>query len=680
MSDDDDLQEDTSAPTAPTNDNPTNSPPRPARPSRKTKESAGKAWEMLKPGSKRRKPQVGSDDDEGDNIKRHKSATSSSQGTAQFAAAQYPAPDTEVDDDEGAVSDAVPLSSQRKPKEKNLMSSTNSQVGGAQCLPPKFAYTKMKQRSQSVDSGDASDGGAHHGTAGKGALHDSDYASGREGLSDEEEDELDPDDAEEDGDDENAEQEADEEEDEEEDERALARQFQTEFCKTECGLYPSSTAIRQSTAHAKAGATSQSQLRKERSPHNRDKSDAQKRKASSVDEHHQSQSPGDGPSTHKTKARTVSKHAVKDRSGPARAKPIQTHRKRQSEAAEWKDGGDSDHDAHTKSANTPNHDERKNSGVKGMKARPKKRKHGGSEDDALDTAHARLSGEGSDDESGIELVDPGPKLALGPQHRCVKIVAKRAINDVLIDVCLKNAFPEGPDKHNQFTHPTLIRVARDLEMHDIARRLKNDLTYSRYLGSIPAQRISTFRGKVKKHTDGVVASTYGLQPGDGVKVDWLDDKLTYIYPHDYKSRKVDRHLPYQLPIFVQVMRAAWFSRPTAYGFKIIDRFTSSSLEAPREKEIPAAMLGLAATAVYASIVDFSASTYKARDFTGNEFADVYARNIRALQKIKDNDVGKYHVLMHGLFRTLCGSHVSILSGSKYADDLDALDVAGMPSA
>lgn len=54
----------------------------------------------------------------------------------------------------------------------------------------------------------------------------------------------------------------------------------------------------------------------------------------------------------------------------------------------------------------------------------------------------------------------------------------------------------------------------------------------------PAQRISTFRGKVKKHTDGVVASTYGLQPGDGAKVDWLDNKLTYIYPHDYKVNAV----------------------------------------------------------------------------------------------------------------------------------------------
>ncbi|KAH9852997.1 hypothetical protein C2E23DRAFT_885337 [Lenzites betulinus] len=282
----------------------------------------------------------------------------------------------------------------------------------------------------------------------------------------------------------------------------------------------------------------------------------------------------------------------------------------------------------------------------------------------------------------IDLVNPGPKLALGCQHPRVRAVAKAAIDEVQANVCLNNAFPEGPDKHNQFTLPTLVRVAQKLGYPDIARRVQTDMIYSRHLGSIPAQRISTFRGRIKKYTDGVVAETYNLRPGDGHRVDWLDQQLNYIYPHNYKSQKVDRHLPYKPTIFIQVMRSAWFSRPTAYGFAIIERFTSSSLEQPREKEIPAPMLALAATAIYASIVDYSAPVYKARDFTGNEFADTYARNMRALQKIKDHDTNKYHVLMHGFFRSLCGSHVSIASGAsgKSVDDLDALDVAGMPDA
>ncbi|KAI0648458.1 hypothetical protein C8Q79DRAFT_906184, partial [Trametes meyenii] len=257
------------------------------------------------------------------------------------------------------------------------------------------------------------------------------------------------------------------------------------------------------------------------------------------------------------------------------------------------------------------------------------------------------------DTDSIELVEPGPKLGLGAQRPRVKAVAQKAITEVIADVCLKNAFPEGPEKHNGFTCPTLVRVATELGYNDIVRRLKTDKKYAHYLGSIPAQRISTFRGKVKRTvTDGIVATSYGLQPGDNTLVEWLDEKLNYIYPHNYKNRKVDRALPYNPPIFVQVMRAAWFSRPQSYGFKIMDRYMSSSPEAPREKEIPAPMLALASTAIYASIVDYSASSYKAGDFTGNEFSQVYARNISVLQTIKDKKPNKYHVLMHNFFRVL----------------------------
>ncbi|KAH9847583.1 hypothetical protein C2E23DRAFT_847901 [Lenzites betulinus] len=344
--------------------------------------------------------------------------------------------------------------------------------------------------------------------------------------------------------------------------------------------------------------------------------------------------------------------------------PTKSRKPRQSETPEWIDHSDND------ALDSP--PVKRSRTAKAMNRAMKK--------DDEDEAQVAVKEEAVIDQ-GIDLVSPGPKLALGVQLPRVRAVAKAAIDEVQADVCLKNAFPEGPDKHNQFTLPTLVRVAQKLGYADIVRRVQTDITYSRHLGSIPAQRISTFRGRVKKHTDGVVAETYNLQPGDGHRVDWLDQQLNYIYPHNYKSQKVDRHLPYKPSIFTQVMRSAWFSRPTAYGFAIIDRFTSSSLKHPREKEIPAPMLALAATAIYASIVDYSAPVYKARDFTGNEFADTYARNMRALQKIKDADTNKYHVLMHGFFRVICGSHSSVMSASgKSADDLDALDVAGMPDA
>lgn len=46
-----------------------------------------------------------------------------------------------------------------------------------------------------------------------------------------------------------------------------------------------------------------------------------------------------------------------------------------------------------------------------------------------------------------------------------------------------------------------------------------------------------------------------------------------------------------------MLRVAFFKCPTSFGFKIAQEFASSLLDKPEEKEIPAPMLALVATAV-----------------------------------------------------------------------------------
>ena len=45
--------------------------------------------------------------------------------------------------------------------------------------------------------------------------------------------------------------------------------------------------------------------------------------------------------------------------------------------------------------------------------------------------------------------------------------------------------------------------------------------------------MSLFRGKVKKTTDNMVRSFFGLTPGDVDKVRLLQDGIGYIYPFDH---------------------------------------------------------------------------------------------------------------------------------------------------
>ena len=55
--------------------------------------------------------------------------------------------------------------------------------------------------------------------------------------------------------------------------------------------------------------------------------------------------------------------------------------------------------------------------------------------------------------------------------------------------------------------------------------------------------------------------------------------------------------PFNLPVFEQLLRTAFFSKPRSFGYRLLPHFTSSLPEAPDEKEIPVPMLALITTAV-----------------------------------------------------------------------------------
>ena len=89
-------------------------------------------------------------------------------------------------------------------------------------------------------------------------------------------------------------------------------------------------------------------------------------------------------------------------------------------------------------------------------------------------------------DSGIELVlTPGSsRLSLRAQHTRVKRVASRAIDELLADVCLVNAFPDGPEKSSDFGKRALIKSAKACGYTTIVQRLQKDKRYCLKLSSI----------------------------------------------------------------------------------------------------------------------------------------------------------------------------------------------------
>ncbi|KAI8968768.1 hypothetical protein BD414DRAFT_373801, partial [Trametes punicea] len=97
-----------------------------------------------------------------------------------------------------------------------------------------------------------------------------------------------------------------------------------------------------------------------------------------------------------------------------------------------------------------------------------------------------------------------------------------------------------------------------------------------------------------------------------------------------------------------------------------------------EKEVPLAMLALAATALHASISEWRSGVYKPAAFSGDCYLDAYQEHILLLKGIQDQNPRAYHVMMHKLYKDASGLVPAMtLAGNAHSDALSHVDIAGM---
>ncbi|KAJ8456585.1 hypothetical protein ONZ51_g12035 [Trametes cubensis] len=287
------------------------------------------------------------------------------------------------------------------------------------------------------------------------------------------------------------------------------------------------------------------------------------------------------------------------------------------------------------------------------------------------------NGSGSEDERIDIVYKNGSKIGITEQRPRVKKTLNTAIFSCQADILLRNAFPDGTEKYNAIARNALVKCADELGYTTLVKRLKHDNDYALSLASIPVDRIPSFRSRIREVISGAIQSTYHLRPGDVAHVNWLQKGCRYIYPHDYKKDRIFGDEPFALPIFVDGLRAAYFRTPKSFGWRIVDKFTSSFPEKPEEKELPAAMVALVSTAVFAAIDDHRSNACEGSDFTTNSYSAAYKRNMDILLSLKERSLEAYHDIMHDLFKALCGSTTG--AGARPGDDNDHLTFLQVPA-
>ncbi|KAL7282533.1 hypothetical protein ACG7TL_004004 [Trametes sanguinea] len=277
-------------------------------------------------------------------------------------------------------------------------------------------------------------------------------------------------------------------------------------------------------------------------------------------------------------------------------------------------------------------------------------------DGDLDATEVRHAAHGGNPWASVPdpVVSPASgEVLLKRQGKAVQDIIDHVNEQVKYHVAFIDGFPDTGMK-GTLSKRLLRKEAKKLGHTDIAARLAADPDYVNKLARVPDNRISHLRTQVKKACAVQVVSQYGLRPGDGGRVQrWLDRRF-YIFPGDVDKR-LEKNLPYEHPIFIEVIASCFFRGPDSIATKWASMFRSSHPDLPDELEVPQAMVALVATAVHNALSEWRTGTHRAIQFHGAVHEEQYRGHIDILEGIKGRSLRTYHAMMHRLYTAASSS-------------------------
>ncbi|KAI0639526.1 hypothetical protein C8Q77DRAFT_71064 [Trametes polyzona] len=222
--------------------------------------------------------------------------------------------------------------------------------------------------------------------------------------------------------------------------------------------------------------------------------------------------------------------------------------------------------------------------------------------------------------------------------------------------------------------------------YDIVQRLQtgSERKYIAPLRTYTMDRLRLYRSNIKKAAASAYPSAVRL-PTSVAAVHRLIDISNFIYP-PLPDDKFKYTQPFSGPGLADVVRAAFFgdSSPYQVGLQNINSFTSSLPSAPHEREIPEAMLAMAATAILAVLFDQSVKvggpgTGAKSEFGGATFDTAFKQYMNILVKLRQVAPAAHHALLHGICIHAIGKNTAVNDLSHFGQDsiLGAVDWANI---
>ncbi|RPD62620.1 hypothetical protein L227DRAFT_561968 [Lentinus tigrinus ALCF2SS1-6] len=252
----------------------------------------------------------------------------------------------------------------------------------------------------------------------------------------------------------------------------------------------------------------------------------------------------------------------------------------------------------------------------------------------------------------------GRPVSLFAQHPHVQHAVRAALPSLEAHLVHDDPFPDGITLGRNVTD-ALINNAGRLGYTGLEEALRMNDAVSRPLATLVKQRISTFRGGIKKIADANVAAFYNLVPNQCAPlVSALFDHLAYNFPFTWDATSetvnVQWHKPYGHAVYPAMLRVSFFTGTAAIGTQYPDLFNSSLDNRAEEKEISIPMLALVGTAIHAALTEWKTGTHYSIPFAADAYLDVYNEHRLVLSGIKAKNPRAFHSLMHRLYREASG--------------------------
>ncbi|KAJ7498398.1 hypothetical protein B0H11DRAFT_1997606 [Mycena galericulata] len=205
-----------------------------------------------------------------------------------------------------------------------------------------------------------------------------------------------------------------------------------------------------------------------------------------------------------------------------------------------------------------------------------------------------------------------------------------------------------------FARPHMITVARRLgpSAAHILERLLPDAEFAAILAPIPLDRMNLLRGNMKRCAVSCILAFFQLADLEPEKVKARVEELLkdhrYIFPTDPKTGGLQLNMPFCHSSIRFVLKEELLN--ASFATQNLDRFPATYSKQPTHRELPDAMVALAATGVYAALVEYRMTGQRQNiAFTEDAYEDTYRNHITTLQQVRSTAPRSLHGILHGLF-------------------------------